>query len=69
MKIYRKSVSEETSDVRWVTINIAKNLLPPLFFSIIEQVDSIIRGNIKFISLQEVIDKYEQQEAIKELLM
>lgn len=57
--ICRSSISEETSNSRWVSFEEAKNYLSPNYLKILEEVLFIIKNqNPRFCTLQEIISSF-----------
>jgi len=60
--IRRKSVSEETGDLAWMTYETARKILPDRMLPVLKEASQIIKGdnkkNDRFIVLQDAIAKY-----------
>lgn len=61
--IYRDSISEETGDLRWLTLFEALKLVPPMYQRVLQEVSSVLKHDItSFLVLQDAITKYGNQE-------
>ena len=58
-KIKRYSISPETKDLKWVTVDEAKNFLKPIHFNVLQKAHDIIKDNdFKFECVNSMIKKY-----------
>lgn len=56
--IQRTSVSEETSDLRWVSLLEAAKIIPEMYYGLLQEIDIVFKQNRPFLLLQDAIVKY-----------
>jgi 8-oxo-dGTP pyrophosphatase MutT (NUDIX family) len=59
-KIQRDSTSDETSDLRWVTLSEANNILPEIYKELLQEIVILFKQCHSFLLLQDVIAKYRK---------
>ena len=61
-KIFRSSVSDETGNLYWMTLNTSSNVLIPVYQKVLQEVSEVLKTHSEFLLIQDIITKYKDRD-------